>query len=198
MTLFLFTFNREDEPMSPRTLSVMLILAVLAACAHAGPRPGTAGGAGAPAQVPSPFAALGERESLELSSAQVEAIDSIARSWAATDERLRALPSAPILPEGVLRLVWGGQRRNHVARALNDRRAVDALAEVLTREQRDALCRSGAAEERTALRAGRGPETVRSPRRQIRRAEWPWCTQGSRASSLAQRGSGGRPDRGSR
>jgi hypothetical protein len=154
---------------------VMLLVSSAAACASA-PR---AGETTSPAPDVPPIPALvGERERLGLSAAQVGALDSIARAWSATDaalhRRLGVERGRRPVPVALGLHPSAGPARS----ALHDNtlRALHAVEQVLTPEQRRAACAPP-----------RGAEGGRDHAAKLQRA-WTWCagaTASTRSGSAA-------------
>ena len=143
---------------------------------------------------PSIYGLIGERQRLSLTSAQVNALDSISVAWSAADQSLRR----------ELRETWGGDRprrgdamqraRPTLERiAQNNQQAALAVETVLNEDQRRVAC-----EQQAELRAERGVPAPRvssdaprgpgggAPRARPRREDvmmmsrgprgWPWCS----------------------
>lgn len=164
------------------------LIAVLAACAPSAPPASAPTTASADTDVPPVLALLSERERLNLQPSQVEALESIARSWeTANDTLARRVGPTP------LRLVLRKKARDAILQ--NNRRTVQAVAQVLRPDQREAFCtaerlRHGAAfvartakpapGSRSVAPTGKAPGSVRAltaftRRRGEPRHAWPWC-----------------------
>lgn len=181
-----------------------MALAALAACGgQPAPQDGPAP-AGGPSDValtmdavggapPSIFGLIGARERLSLTSAQVNALDSISVAWSAADQSLRR----------ELRETWGGDRprggdamqraRPTLERiAQNNQAAAQAVEGVLNEDQRRIACELQAEQRdergppapRVSSDAPRGPGGG-APRARPRQGDvmmmsrgprgWPWC-----------------------
>jgi hypothetical protein len=182
-----------------------MALAALAACGggQQGPQGGPAP-AGGPSDValtmeavgggpPSIYGLIGDRERLSLTSAQVNALDSISVAWSAADQVLRR----------ELREAWGGDRprggdgmvraRPVLERiAINNQVATEGVEALLNEEQRGIACQlqaeqraeRGQVAPRVSSTAPRGPGGG-APRARPNAAEvqamdrgprgWPWC-----------------------
>lgn len=164
------------------------LIAALAACAPSAPPASAPTAASADMDVPPVLALLSERERLDLQPSQVEAIESIARSWETANDTLarRAGPTP-------LRLVLRKKARDAVLE--NNRRTVQAVAQVLRPDQREAFCTAErmrhqagsiartakpAPGSRSVASTGKAPGSVRAltafaRRRGETQRAWPWC-----------------------
>jgi len=191
-----------------RVLSMILLAASAAACAPsapvAAPAPEPAPRAErAHADVPPVLALLSERERLSLSAAQVAALDSIARDWDVMNEKLhrRVGVARGNRPPAFALALRPGAKPTLSAIAENNRRAAEAVRQVLTPEQRQAVCALSAAPRTIVLESAGGKATrltralglrtdggVRRSSASTARARttppWPWCQPA--ASDLAQ------------
>lgn len=127
---------------------------------------------------PNVTALIGARESLALTSAQINALDSIRVAWAEVDMRLRAQMRDGAAGPAVVQM------------AENNSAAHDAIEQVLTPEQRRTVCRMPGA--RPVPQAAEGPPAGRRGDMARRRARglpgdsipamqvgggWPWCAR---------------------
>jgi hypothetical protein len=194
-------FNQEESVKSRMSLLILLASSA-AACAPSAPAAAPAPRAAAvDADSPPPvLALLSERDRLSLTSAQVAALDSIARAWDVQNHKL-ARQMGALRTRGGLRLGLALTRPRAALAAVaeNNRRAAYAVEQVLNQHQRQRLCQLQRAREgKVALRAdkrgsgqayadsramGRSLATSRSRRGEARRS-WPWCSPAS-ASSYA-------------
>lgn len=192
--------------MKSRVLSLILLASSAAACAPSAPAAGPAPrGPAVDADAPPPvLALLSERERLSLTPAQVAAVDSIARAWDVQNHKLARRMGAFRTKSGLrLGLALTRPRAALAAVAENNRRAAQAVEQVLDPDQRRQLCRLQRAREgKVALRAdkrgaemhagtgvpGRSLAASRGRRGDARRS-WPWCA--SPGSSYASSQSGG-------
>lgn len=158
--------------MKSRIWSAILLVSSAAACAPStpqlapSPRP-----AGAEADVPPILSLLSERERLSLTSAQVIALDSIAREWDVTNEklvrRLRIARGTRPVPMVATLRPEGSTARDRLID--NNRRAALAVEQVLTPAQRTAACAT-TRRERPA-----GAKPLLDTRRTTAPRVWPWC-----------------------
>jgi hypothetical protein len=185
---------------------MILLAASAAACAPSAP-------AAAPAPTPAPrveparadvppvLALLSERERLSLTAAQVAALDSIARQWDVANDKLhrRVGVARGNRPPAFALALRPGAKPALSAIAENNRRAAEAVRQVLTPEQRQAVCALPPS-TRTIASAGDAGKAARLTRvlglRTDVRASgasaarvgpsraWPWCQPA--ASNLAQ------------
>jgi hypothetical protein len=133
-------------------MSALVLVVAAAACASSTPLPGSAPGrASLDVEAPPIAALLGERDHLALTSTQVEALESIAREWAATDYELRRERGAVrgSNPIAALVALGPGAGSLRVAVAANHRRGVHAVEQVLTPEQRRLACETRSAADGT-------------------------------------------------
>lgn len=182
---------------------------LLAACSGGNAPPaGPPLGDVTPVETPRIFGLLGEREELGLSSAQVTSLDSIAealrRSNAPVEDSLRAFYERRGRPRSV------GAQREMMRESLplleqawaNNRRAMDAVRDVLAPAQREKVCqgqqRRGERREEMMRDRDTRPRTIRRmdpdsvEARTIR--GWSWCPQATRAAPGAARPGAQRPD----
>ncbi len=164
-------------------LSMILLVASAAACAPSAPQPGPAPRrAHLEADVPPILALLSDRERLSLSSAQVIALDSIAREWDVTNVKLNRRLGVARGKRPVSLALKREASPTRAALAANNRRAAEAVEQVLTPAQREAACAMpraiGASRQgrprSSASFAGRGaaqPDARRAPMRPA----WHWC-----------------------
>jgi hypothetical protein len=202
------TLQQQEELVKSRVLPMILLAASAAACAPSAPAVAPAPEPApraerAHADVPPVLALLSERQRLSLSAAQVAALDSIAREWDVMNEKLhrRAGVARGNRPPAFALALRPGATPALSAIAQNNRRAAEAVRQVLTPEQRQAVCTLASAPrtivlEREGGKAGRltralGFRTdggVRGSRASAARARtappWPWCQPA--ASNLAQ------------
>lgn len=154
-----------------------LALAALAACGGPAATAGRPAGAppliaptGSGAWQPSVAALLGERDRLELTSAQVASLDSLSRAWGSRQDSLaraaRAAMDDESPPSGAAL-----ERARPIFQAItaNNRGTAEAVGEVLDAGQREVACRLEA-EQRETARAVRGRS-----RGAPARGGWPWC-----------------------
>jgi hypothetical protein len=155
------TLNLE-EPVKSRALS-MILLVSSAACAPAAPPAAPAPVTQASAtEVPPILALLSERERLSLTSEQVVALEKVARDWdAANTKAIRRVRQAKVKPLAL--------RAHAPAAADNNLRAVRAVEQVLSDEQRRAVCQLNRA-------PGARVASSSAPRKVERRRAWPWCS----------------------
>ncbi len=173
-------------------LSLILLVASAAACAPSAPQPGPAPRrAQLEADVPPILALLSDRERLGLASAQVMALDSIAREWDVTNVKLNRRLGVARGKRPVTLALHPEASPTRAAIAANNRRAAEAVEQVLTPSQREAACAMPRAIGARAARnggpkasfAGRGPD----PRRATVRPAWHWCAGVAPAQPLAVR-----------
>lgn len=194
--------------MKSRVLSMILLAASAAACAPSAPAVAPAPEPApraepARADVPPVLALLSERERLSLTAAQVAALDSIAREWDVANEKLhrRVGVARGNRPPSFALALRPGAKPALSAIADNNRRAAEAVRQVLTPEQRRAVCALPPS-TRTIAPASDGGKAARLTRALGRRTEagvressasasrarttrpWPWCQPA--ASDLAQ------------
>lgn len=179
------TFHREE---SVRSYAYPAILLALAACAPTAASSGTPGPGPRDAEVPPVMSLLSERERLSLSSGQVEALESIAREWQATHDRLtRDIGAVKGRGPSPVRLVLGKRARlASAAIAENNARTARAVAGVLNPAQRQVLCTVQRLESVRAakLRRDDGRSVIRRASVDARHRDWPWCaTPGTGAAS---------------
>lgn len=176
-------------------LSVILLVASAAACAPSAPQPGPA-----PrrpqldANVPPILALLSDRERLSLTSSQVIALDSIAREWDVTNVKLNRRLGVARGKRPVTLALNREVSPTRAALAANNRRAAEAVEQVLTPAQRDAACAMPRAIGARAARhgaprgaaffAGRGTARPDARRAAVRPA-WHWCAGVAPAQPLA-------------
>lgn len=156
---------------------VGIAVTLFAGCAL-GPRQAAAPSGSLPVRAPSVFGLLGERERLELTSAQVEAIDSIGLWLASETERIgeefgsdeRADRSQPDTTE--VRTRADAITAAHV-------QAIDGVETLLTQTQREMVCTIQREE-----REERSEDDARAERRSrlggpdgVTRARWTWCPE---------------------
>jgi hypothetical protein len=177
-------------------LSVILLAASAAACAPAAPEPGPAPRrAQLQADVPPILALLSERERLSLTSSQVIALDSIAREWDVTNEKLNRRLGVARGKRPITAALKPEASPTRAALADNNRRAAEAVQQVLTPPQREAACAMPRAIGARAARhgaprgsasfAGRGGAS--GQRRTKVRPAWHWCAETIAAQPLAAR-----------
>jgi hypothetical protein len=125
----------------------MILLAASAACAPSAPAVAPAPEPApraepARADVPPVLALLSERERLSLSAAQVAALDSIARDWDVMNEKLhrRVGVARGNRPPAFALALRPGAKPALSAIVENNRRAAEAVRQVLTPEQRQSVC----------------------------------------------------------
>jgi hypothetical protein len=186
----------------------MILLAASAACAPSAPAVAPAPEPApraepARADVPPVLALLSERQRLSLTAAQVAALDSIAREWDVANEKLhrRAGVARGNRPPAFVLALRPGAKPVLSAIAENNRRAAEAVRQVLTPEQRQAVCalpsspptivlatEGGKAARLTRALGLRTDGSVRGSSASAARARtnrpWPWCQP--LASDLAQ------------
>jgi hypothetical protein len=139
---------------------MILLVSSAAACAPAAqpaaPAPRAA------ANVPPILGLLSERERLSLTPSQVVALEEVARQWDAANTKLtRRVRQAKVKPLAL--------RAEAPAAADNNLRAARAVEQVLSAEQRRAVC------ELNRAPAARTASTA-APRHAERRRTWHWCT----------------------
>jgi len=174
-------------------LSAILLAASAAACAPAAPEPGPAPRAQLDADVPPILALLSDRERLSLTSSQVIALDSIAREWDATNVKLNRRLGVARGKRPVTAALRPEASPTRAALAANNRRAAEAVQQVLTPAQREAACAMPRAVGARAARhgaprgsasfAGRGAASTQ--RRSAVRPAWHWCAGTVAAQPLA-------------
>ncbi|HEX8317574.1 hypothetical protein [Longimicrobium sp.] len=194
--------------MKSLVLSMILLAASAAACAPSAPAVAPAPepaprAAPARADVPPVLALLSERERLSLSAAQVAALDSIARDWDVMNDKLhrRAGVARGNRPPAFALALRPGAKPALSAIAENNRRAAEAVRQVLTPEQRQSVCALSSA-PRTIVLEREGGKAARLTRALGLRTDggmrgwtasaararttppWPWCQPA--ASDLAQ------------
>jgi hypothetical protein len=142
---------------------MILLVSSAAACAPAAQPAAPAPLASAKAaDVPPILALLSERERLSLTPSQVVALEEVAREWDAANTKLtRRVRQARVKPLAL--------RAEAPAAADNNLRAARAVEQVLSAEQRRAVC------ELDRAPAARTASTA-APRRTERRRTWHWCT----------------------
>ncbi|MBW3656992.1 MAG: hypothetical protein KY444_12910 [Gemmatimonadetes bacterium] len=195
-------FDHKEEPVKSRVLSMILLAASAAACAPSAPVAAPAPTAApraepARADVPPVLALLSERERLSLTAAQVAALDSIARQWDVANQKLnRQLGVARgSRPPAFTLALRPGAKPTLSAIAENNRRAAEAVHQVLTPEQRQAVCAApspgptssaavdgGKTARLTRVLGLRSGEPGRGPRASTRTQAsrtWPWCEPSS-------------------
>ncbi|HEX8672196.1 MAG TPA: hypothetical protein VF710_09915 [Longimicrobium sp.] len=175
-------------------LSVILLVASAAACAPSAPQHGPAPRrAQLDADVPPILALLSDRERLSLTSQQVIALDSIAREWDVNNVKLNRRLGVARGKRPVTLALNPAASPTRAALADNNRRAAEAVQQVLTPAQREAACampratgtrassRNGGVK---ASFAGRG--TARHDARPAAvRPAWHWCAATAPAQPLA-------------
>lgn len=156
---------------------VGISLALLAGCALA-PRQASSPNQPPPVRAPSVFALLGERERLELTSGQVEALDSIGR-WLASETERVAEELAPADRAGRAQPDTTEVRTRAEAVTAVHAQAIESVEGLLTETQREMVCTIQREE-----RDERGEDDVRAPRRSpldgpvgFARARWTWCPE---------------------
>ncbi len=174
-------------------LSVFLLVASAAACAPSAPQPGPAPRrAPLDADVPPILALLSDRERLSLTSSQVIAIDSIARDWDVHNVKLNRRLRVARGKRPVTMALKPEASPTRAALAANNRRAAEAVEQVLTPSQREAACampratgaraaRSGGAKASSTGRGAARPDA----RRAAVRPAWHWCAGVAPAQPLA-------------
>jgi hypothetical protein len=186
---------------------MILLAASAAACAPSAPAVAPAPAPAARAErthadVPPVLALLSERERLSLSAGQVAALDSIARDWDVANEKLhrRVGVARGNRPPAFALALRPGAKPALSAIAENNRRAAEAVRQVLTPEQRQAVCalsspartivleREGGKAARLTRTLGLRTDGVRGSSASAARARttppWPWCQPA--VSDLAQ------------
>lgn len=171
----------------------MILLAASAACAPSAPEPGPAPRrAQLDADVPPILALLSDRERLSLTSPQVIALDSIAREWDVTNVKLNRRLGVARGKRPVTAALRPEASPTRAAIAANNRRAAEAVEQLLTPAQREAACAMPRAIGARAARhggsasfAGRG--TASAERRTALRPAWHWCAGTVAAQPLAAR-----------
>ena len=154
-------------------------LVILAGCA--GPAPSTITPSGPPpVRAPSVYGLLGERERLDLTSAQVEALDSIGRWLAAETDEIEDELAPPeragrVQPDSAEAATF----RDAVTAA--HVHAIEGVEALLTAEQREVVCEIQR-EERDERRESRGDRARPAPFGAGRamapaRARWTWCPE---------------------
>ncbi len=171
-------------------LSMILLVASAAACAPSAPQPGPVPRrAQLEADVPPILALLSDRERLSLSSAQVIALDSIAREWDVTNVKLNRRLGVARGKRPVTLALNREASPTRAALAANNRRAAEAVERVLTPAQREAACAMPRAIGARAARNGgtRGPASfaARDTRRPSVRPAWHWCAGVAPSQPLA-------------
>jgi hypothetical protein len=175
-------------------LSMILVVASAAACAPSAPQPGPAPRrAQIDADVPPILALLSDRERLSLTSQQVIALDSIAREWDVTNVKLNRRLGVARGKRPVTLALNPAASPTRAALGDNNRRAAEAVQQVLTPAQRDAACampraigtrasgRSGGVKASFAAR-GTARHDARHP---AVRPAWHWCAATAPAQPLA-------------
>jgi len=175
-------------------LSVILLVASAAACAPSAPQPGPAPRHAQPdADVPPILALLSDRERLSLTSSQVIALDSIAREWDVNNVKLNRRLGVARGKRPVTVALNPGANPIRAALAANNRRAAEAVQQVLTPAQREAACAmprtigtraSGRNGGFKASFAGRGAARP-DPHPAAVRPAWHWCAGTAPAQPLA-------------
>lgn len=173
-------------------LSVILLVASAAACAPSAPQAGPAPRrAQVAADVPPVLALLSERERLSLTSSQVIALDSIAREWDVHNVKLNRRLGVARGKRPISAALRPEASPTRAAIAANNRRAADAVEQVLTPAQREAACAMhratgtrAAARRGSASFAGRGGSGSGERRAAVRPA-WHWCAGVAPAQPLA-------------
>lgn len=181
--------------------SVILLLAVLAstaACAGSAtrqdvPRPTLVTPLGL--EPPPIYALLGFRDKIELNSAQINALDSIAIYTHDQNEPLiRTLRDSSSAPRNRAGMIVAGEQQSILGKIrTNNKQAATSVAELLTPEQEEAVCT--VFEDARQERMDRLHDAVGNRNRNRRRGEvsgeaadsilalglnvWPWCGQGS-------------------
>jgi hypothetical protein len=182
-----------EEPVNSY-LSVILLVASAAACAPSAPQPGPAPRrAQLDADVPPILALLSDRERLSLTSSQVIALDSIAREWDVNNVKLNRRLGVARGKRPVTMALNPAASPTRAALADNNRRAAEAVQQVLTPAQREAACAmpravgtraSGRKGGLKASFAGRGTARPESRPAAVRPA-WHWCAGTAPAQPLA-------------
>jgi hypothetical protein len=171
--------------MKPTLWVTLVLLASTSACATSAASPASApGSVEAAAEVPPIPTLMDRRERLVLTESQMAALEEIAREWATSDYEIRRRagtlkPANPLAITVALRPGASGR----AAVEANNQRAFRAVEQVLTPEQRRAVCLLP-----NASRAARTDSPARQPTRLTSRSHqgtaasaavrqrWPWCT----------------------
>ena len=160
--------------MKPRWIGFSLLF--LAACGGGGRAVMEAPAGPPPIRAPSMFALLGERERLQLTSQQIEALDSIGRWLARETQDLREDFDPQARPDSAVLAA-----RSESMTALHVR-AIQGVRELLTEEQRERVCDL---QEERASEAREGRERQARPTVLRRGAtgsfsgvgRWTWCPE---------------------